>query len=104
MTKRQSNTIFEAIAKAIENKYDVRIVIEFENGDEMLVDFSNTGEPFETDAIAIYSLQRPIHDENSKWQGTEEIDCGSYTQYSELYDFIIRTMNQTPVQLYIDSF
>lgn len=104
MTKREQNTIFEAIAKTITNKYDERIVVDFENGDTLLVDFSNTGEPFETDAIAVYSLQRPIHDENGKWKGTDEIDYGSYTQYSELYDFIIRIMNQRPGTLYIDSF
>lgn len=91
------NEIFETVAQAVANKNDLRAVAKFHGeheGETLLVDFSDCGEPFVDNIICIWSLQKNMDEE----------DWGLFRKYDDLMDFLVEILNGKEVEFYVESF
>lgn len=102
--KHSNNEIFVLIAQAVTNRSTERLVIYFENGDSMLVDFANSdGSEFETDTVCVWSLQREIR-KNGEYCGTEELDCGAFVDYRNVHSFLRDTLREHEGTLLLETY
>lgn len=97
-----SNEIFSVLAECLADKYNYRAVVEFHDeheGETLLVDFANDDDTdFETDAVCVWSLQKDVE------RGTDELDYGSFVDYRNAFDFVIKLCNDKSITIYADHF
>lgn len=107
LTIQQQNEIIEVLCHAIAHKTDDRAIINFtgdHEGEEMLIDFSSCGEPYDDGTVCIWSLQKDIHDDEDKWGGTEELDWGAFKSYKEVFEFVIETLVEHPGTIHYECY
>lgn len=89
------NEVVETLAPAIAGKLKFRVIMERVNGDIMLIDFSSCGVPFDGDTVCVWSLQD---------SGMEEIDCGSFDSFFDVFMFVFGQAMTDGKKLYVDSY
>jgi len=93
MTTYTLNSVIETLAPVIAEKNDYRAVIEYTNGDTVLLDFSNCGTPFTNDIVMLWSYQRDII-VDGHYNGTDEVDSGICTLYTEAFTLVLELLSK----------